>query len=221
MLALVQRHVERVLRGGRGLGRPLRPVEALLAVGWGGFVYGAVMGSYGTLSDERYLQVACSGLKVPLLLLATTALTLPSFFVVNSLIGLREDFAVALRAVLGAQGAVAIVLAALAPYTLVWYATSGNYHEALTFNGVMFAAASLSAQWALRRAYAPLIARNRRHRTMLRVWIVIYCFVGIQMGWVLRPFVGDPGLTVSFFRKESWGNAYVIVADMLWKVLSR
>ena len=27
---------------------------------------------------------------------------------------------------------------------------------------------------------------------MLRTWLVIYVFVGIQMGWVLRPFVGSP-----------------------------
>ena len=27
---------------------------------------------------------------------------------------------------------------------------------------------------------------------MLRTWIVIYVFVGIQMGWVPRPFIGDP-----------------------------
>ena len=30
---------------------------------------------------------------------------------------------------------------------------------------------------------------------MLRTWLVIYVFVGIQMGWVLRPFIGDPAAT--------------------------
>ena len=27
---------------------------------------------------------------------------------------------------------------------------------------------------------------------MLRAWLGVYAFVGIQMGWVLRPFVGQP-----------------------------
>jgi len=29
------------------------------------------------------------------------------------------------------------------------------------------------------------------------------------MAWVLRPFVGQPHSSVSFFRPEAWGNAYV------------
>ncbi len=43
---------------------------------------------------------------------------------------------------------------------------------------------------------------------MLYTWIVIYVFVGIQMGWVLRPFIGDPRTPVQFFREGSWSNAY-------------
>jgi hypothetical protein len=64
-------------------------------------------------------------------------------------------------------------------------------------------------------------ARNRRHRVLLRTWLVVYAFVGIQMGWVLRPFVGAPGMPVQFFREEAWGNAYVIVARMIWDVITR
>jgi hypothetical protein len=55
---------------------------------------------------------------------------------------------------------------------------------------------------------------------MLRTWLVIYVFVGIQMGWVLRPFIGNPGAPVQFFRDDSWSNAYVEVIDMIWRVMS-
>jgi hypothetical protein len=79
----------------------------------------------------------------------------------------------------------------------------------------MFAIASFSAQWALRRSYRELILRNRRHGWMLRAWLVIYSFVGIQMGWVLRPFVGDPALPTTFFRKNAFTNAYTFVAHLL------
>ena len=84
----------------------------------------------------------------------------------------------------------------------------------------MFAVASVSAQWMLRRSYEPLIRRNERHRWMLRAWIVIYVFVGIQMGWVLRPFIGNPLAPVQFFREGSWSNAYEAVFQMIWDVLS-
>jgi hypothetical protein len=85
----------------------------------------------------------------------------------------------------------------------------------------MFAVASMSAQWLLRRYYRPLIARHPAHRWMLRAWIFIYVFVGIQMAWVLRPFIGNPRLPVQFFREDSWSNAYVVVLEMIWKVMSR
>jgi hypothetical protein len=66
-----------------------------------------------------------------------------------------------------------------------------------------------------------LHARNRRHRLLLRTWLVGYALVGIQMGWVLRPFVGAPDMPVQFFREEAWGNAYVVVARMIWEVITR
>jgi len=54
---------------------------------------------------------------------------------------------------------------------------------------------------------------------MLRAWLVIYVFVGIQMGWVFRPFIGDPSAPVQFFRKGSWSNAYEFVFQLIWDVV--
>jgi hypothetical protein len=215
--------------------RAFRLVDGLLrgapaAGGWGaglgvvvagGMAYGAVMGASAGLGGDRPLQVLFSAVKVPLLLLVTTALALPSFFVANSLLGLRADFPEAARAVAATQAAVAVVLAALAPYTALWYATSADYHEAILFNAGMFAAASAAAQWVLRRRYAGLVARDPRHRAMLRAWLGVYAFVGVQMAWVLRPFVGRPDRPVTFFRDDAWGNAYVAVADLAWRALTR
>jgi hypothetical protein len=180
-----------------------------------GLFYGGVMGAF----DGRGGQVVYSAIKVPLLLLATLALSLPSYFVANTLMGLRADFAEALRAIVASQAALTIVLAALAPFTVLWYASSAHYHAAILFNAAMFAVASLSAQVVLSRAYRPLIAANSRHRWLLRTWIVVYAFVGIQMGWTLRPFIGSPEAPVRFFRGGEWENAYVIVARMVWEVL--
>jgi len=84
------------------------------------------------------------------------------------------------------------------------------------FNTLMFGSASVTAQWLLRRFYEPLIRRDRRHRTLLRAWLLIYTFVGIQMAWVLRPFIGSPDLTPQFFRQDAWGNAYVKLANIIW-----
>jgi cytochrome bd-type quinol oxidase subunit 2 len=216
--------VDGALRGAalRGSAREPRPVglwSGLAVVAAGGAVYGGVMGAFGGFAADRLPQIVFSAIKVPLLLAATTALALPSFFVLNTLLGLRDDFPEAARAVAVTQAAVAVVLAAVAPYTALWYASTTDYHEALVFNALMFAVASTAAQWVLRRRYARLVARNRRHRVMLWAWLGAYAFVGIQMGWVLRPFVGQPHARVTFFREGSWGNAYVAVLETAWLAL--
>ncbi len=182
-----------------------------------GLAYGGVMGSFG----GRALQAAYSAVKVPLLLLATLLLSLPSYFVLNTLLGVRSDFAEALRAIVASQAAVTIILLALAPLTALWYASSADYRAAILFNAAMFAVASLAAQIVLGRAYRPLIVRDPRHRWLLRAWAVIYAFVGIQMGWTLRPFIGSPSQPVRFFRGGAWENAYVFVARMIWDMLTR
>jgi hypothetical protein len=50
---------------------------------------------------------------------------------------------------------------------------------------------------------------------MLLAWAALYIFVGIQMGWMLRPFIGDPAAPVGFFRPEPFSNAYEVVARLL------
>jgi hypothetical protein len=177
------------------------------------------MGTFGGVGGERSLQVPYSALKVPLLLLATFVISLPSFFVFNTLLGVRGDFPQALRALAATQAALTVILASLAPFTALWYASSGHYRRAILFNALMFALASAAAQLVLRRLYRPLIERNARHRTLLRAWLVVYAFVGIQMGWVLRPFIGHPRGRTTFFRDGAWGNAYVEVAKMARDVL--
>jgi hypothetical protein len=190
--------------------------DLLLVLAGCGFVYGVAMGSFSV----RALQALYSGLKVPLLLCVATAICLPNFFVVNAVLGLRDDFSAALRGVLAAQGTVAITLAALAPLIVVTYLSSANYRFAVVGNGVYFLAAAVTGQITLRRHYQPLIARNPRHKLARAGWLVLYVFVAIQLAWVLRPFVGAPGLEVGFFRAEAWSNAYVVVARTVWELLS-
>jgi len=186
-----------------------------------GLLYGVAMGSFRALASQpQWLrQVVYSAVKVPLLLTATFVISLPSFYVLNSLFGLRRDFARAVRALVAAQAGLAIVLASLAPFTLTWYASSAVHHEALVFNGAMFAVASFTAQWLVRGYYRPLIARHPRHRQLLWCWLIVYTVVAIQMAWLLRPFLGAPGKNVEFLRPEAWDNAYVIVLRLVWRTL--
>jgi hypothetical protein len=183
------------------------------------------MGTYAGFAgvrawDELRLQIVYSALKVPLLLAATCLVSLPSFFVINTLAGLRDDFFEAVRAVAAAQAGVSIILASLAPLTLTWYASSVRYGNAVLFNAAMFGLAGITAQQLLRTYYRPLVARRPRHRLMMWCWLAIYAFVGIQMGWMMRPFVGSPGDPVVFMRHEPDDNAYVVVVRLIGRALS-
>ncbi len=181
-----------------------------------GPIYGGLMGSYQLDSAERLLQVLYAGSKVPLLLFATSVICLPGFFVLNTLLGLRDDLRESLQAILAGQAGLSVTLAALGPLTRFWYFTTENYRAALLFNVAMFAIATLAGHLIMLRYYRPLIRRHRHHRIALLGWIGLYAFVGVQMGWTLRPFIGSPDLAVAFFRDEPFSNAYVVVARLLF-----
>lgn len=196
----------------RGREESLRvPLTLAVLVGFGG-MYGALMGSFWMDHGPRPLQMLYSALKVPMLLGITFVVSLPAYFVISTLVGLRDDLGESIRALLATQAALAMLLASFAPFTLLWYASSADYSHALLFNGAMFGLASLCAQRVLSRLFRPLIQRDPRHRVMLRVWLFTYAFIGIQMGWLLRPFVGNPDDPTTFLRHEAWGNAYEVLA---------
>jgi hypothetical protein len=208
MTALL-RHAGDVLRGGQAAAAPA-PARCNVLGHLGllvffGASYGAVMGCFGGVGGSRALQPLYSGIKVPLLLV-TFALSLPSFFVLTTLLGVRDDFPRVLRGLAATQAGLTVVLASMAPLTAFWYASSGVYRQALAFNALAFGTASVAAQFLLRRRYRPLVRRNPRHRILLRACLVIYAFVGIQTGWVLRPFVGHPAGPTHFFRPDAGGT---------------
>lgn len=178
-------------------------------------IYGATMGTFQLDSPERLLQMVYSGMKVPLLLLVTSLLCLPAYFVLNTILGLREDFHEALQAILAGQAGLSIALASLAPIIRFWYSSNSDYADAQLFNAFLFAVATLAGHMVMRRYYRALIRKRRAHRIMLWTWSSLYSFVGIQMGWTLRPFIGLPSKAVTFFRDEPFTNAYLFVLDLL------
>lgn len=205
---------------------PLRNVAIIVLVF--GPIYGTAMGAYALVTghrgfSEQLPQMLYSGIKVPILLAITIAIALPSFFVINTLMGLRDDFRESLRSIISAQAGLTIILASLFPITLFFYSSltpePTSYPMAILFNAAMFGIASVSAQFLLIGYFQKLIEKNIRHLWMCRLWIVLYGFVGIQVGYVLRPFIGSPSIEPTFLRKESFQNAYVKVFSLICDVI--
>jgi hypothetical protein len=56
--------------------------------------------------------------------------------------------------------------------------------------------------------------------TVFRVWIIILAFVGIQLSWNLRPFLGDRKEDFKVFRKYK-GNFYTAIVYSFEQLLSK
>ncbi len=187
-------------------------------------IYGIVMGSYAAATGERFWllqiqQMLYSAIKMPLLVVGTTVLSVPSFWVFNTIAGLREDLVYALRAIWWSLASFAITLASLIPLVLLFYvslpATQHAYRLAVMLNALVFAVAAAVSQWVLLRSYQKLFVKSKSHRMMLVAWCLTFAFVGVQLGWSLRPFIGNPSKETTFFRDQAVGNAYLEV----WRIV--
>jgi hypothetical protein len=41
---------------------------------------------------------------------------------------------------------------------------------------------------------------SKHVKTVFRLWVIVFALVGAQMGWVLRPFVGNPNMSFTWLR---------------------
>ncbi len=56
-------------------------------------------------------------------------------------------------------------------------------------------------------------------KTVFRIWVVLFGLVGAQMGWVLRPFIGNPKVPFFWFRPRQ-SNFFHAVFDALGSLFS-
>ena len=206
MCAIQMDAIDRLLRGGVA---DMPSARTCLSIGTVGCALAGL--ALGAASGEPWLSVFAA-IKVPILIAATACLCLPSFYVCNALLGLRDDFAAACRGLVATQATLGIALGSLAPASVFLSISVADPYALTLFDALLFGIATLAAQKVLGRHYSPLVARDPRHRIALRTWFVLYVFTGIQLAWVLRPFRGTEGLPVQFLRPEAFEqNAYVVL----------
>jgi hypothetical protein len=188
--------------------------ELVVAIACLSPVFGAAMGSFD-VSGDRWLYAVFSAAKMPLMIGTTWAVCVPGFIALSTVLRLREDLRECLRAIACGQAAVAFVLASLAPALVFAYASGASHRWALLLSGAMFAVATLMGQVVMLRRWKGLLLRRPRHVVLLGYWLAAYVFVGVQTGWMLRPFVGSEGLAPTFLRAEGVSNAYVVVWELI------
>ncbi len=65
----------------------------------------------------------------------------------------------------------------------------------------------------------PRPAEPRVNMGLLRIWALLFGFVGTQLAWTLRPFMGSPSGEFQIFRTLE-GNFYVNIIETIGAWLS-
>ena len=217
------------LRGGRVTLPTGRLVLACLALG---AFYGLCMGLYAATGgrDESWKFLLAAAAKVPLLFLLTLVVTFPSLYVFAALANSRLRLRDTLRLLVAAIAVNLGVLASFGPVTAFFTVSTDSYAFMIFLNVLFFALAGAVGLSFLNRAVGavfpsaapgaagePPSEDSRRARRIFRVWLVIYVIVGAQMGWILRPFIGDPNRPFELFR-ERRGNFFIAVWEAFWNL---
>ncbi len=167
-----------------------------------------LFGAFAGLSVGAWtggIQALYVATKVPLLLLGTLAIGLPAMSVLGRLIGCPLGLAPSANLALASIARTAVVLGALAPATsyfaLTLPAQGLTIYRAVVLSQVLaFAIAGFVGVTALRHRLAQVVSSTSNHLRIVWLWILIYSFVGAQLSWLLRPFLGNPGAPVEYLR---------------------
>jgi hypothetical protein len=170
-------------------------------------VYGAVLGSTHSL-----LQALSSATKLPLLFLITLIISIPALYIFSVLFGSRQRLSQGIALVLSAITVTAVLLLSFAPITFFFMLTTSGYQFFKLLNVLFFTIAGTLGMLFLSQGMRAVSASDKEEGTKMRglvlyVWIGLYAFVGSQMAWTLRPFIGYPDAKFELIR-ELGGNFY-------------
>lgn len=196
-------------------------------------IYGFIIGF-----SNSALQAISSAIKLPILYLLTMCICFPTLFILNSFFGAKQPIGQTFTLIVTGNCIISLILVAFAPVTLFFLLSSHNYPFYKLLNVIFFAISGyagvvffhktftritrLPSQTALpiTEADATLVKTiikpqavvhtNSNLDKFLLFWLVLYCFVGIQLGWTLRPFFGEPNTPFEIVR-EVGGNFFADV----------
>ena len=192
---------------GIGLGRKLR-YSTLTVFALAGF-FGLVAGAYSGPA-----QAISAGIKLPLLFFATFVICFPAFYVVQVLVGSRLRLPQVVVLVVGALALTSILLAAFVPIIAFFLLTGANYYFQHLLNIAIAAIAGLYGMYALHEGLAVVCDKRgvypKKALTIMRAWALLFAFVGVQLAWNLRPFLGDQNKPFRVFGNYQ-GNFYAAV----------
>lgn len=179
------------IEGRNSVFRSNRLAKLVLLVMATSFVYGASVGAYS--GGE---QVLFAAVKMPILFMGTLLIGFPIFYIFASgFIGISAGFLFEIT--LFSVAVTTTFLAAFAPIQFVCSMSIPNpsypcYLFLVLFMVFLIALSGTVGVVQLYRALLPVATDKKRLFKLVITWFLIYQFIGAQMSWLLRPFVGSP-----------------------------
>jgi len=185
--------------------------------------YGATIGLW-----RSPLQALYTGVKFPLVMLLTTAGNVLINGMLAQVLGSGVSFRQSTLAVVTSFALASLILAGLAPVMLfMWFNTpplsvEGDallaHNFTLLSHVLVIAFAGVMGNARLLRLLRHLSGSRAIAARVLTAWLAVNMFLGCQLSWNMRPFIGSPGLPVEFFREDAFrGNFY----ESTWTALIR
>lgn len=203
------------IRQGKGLGQKMR---ACLISSIAFFaLYGAVMGSSHSLR-----QTLSSAAKLPLLFLTTLVVCAPTLYFFNLVFGSNQSLNQNVTLMLSAITITSVLLLSFAPVVLFFLLTTSQYQFFKLLNvGVFTISGTIGVLFLDQGMQIVSHGGNESvnaRRYVVWLWILLYAFVGSQMAWTLRPFIGAPSLPFELFRQLG-GNFYANILVSIGEIL--
>ena len=182
----------------------------------GAGLYGATLGLW-----RGSLQAFYTAIKFPLLIFLTCVGNAVVNGMLAQILGSGLSFKQTSLAILMSFAIAAVILGGFSPITLfIWYnappLSSGSAvmgHSIMLLTHVFaIAFAGIMANRRLFDLLRKMSGRVSTARAVLFSWLAGNLFLGAQLAWNLRPFIGSPTLAVQFLRDDPLrGNFYEAV----------
>lgn len=170
------------------------------------FLYGAAMGAYNSL-----LQAIVAGIKVVALFSLVLLICFPAFFIIQFILGSRLSISQMISIVLSGFVLTGAIMLSFIPVVVFFLLTGGNYYFLQLLHIAVFILAGLFGMKTIIDALQYSCEKRSIYPhtgvVVFRFWVVIMAFVGIQLAWNLRPFMGDREEPFMLFRHYE-GNFY-------------
>lgn len=186
-------------------------------------LYGLTMGATAwTGSWQRGLaQMTATSIKVPLLYLLSLVVCFPVLYIVLVLMGSKLRFGQGLALILMALAFNSVLLVSCAPIALFFAFTGASYDFVKLLHVVICGFSGVWAMTALLHGLRLMCEKSDLYPLkalrILQIWALIFGFVGTQMAWSLRPFVGEPSMNFTIFRQQQ-GNFYQAVGQSVFQL---